>query len=55
MKLLLDSVDELTPELLRRMADHEAATGQAADEAVGGVRETSSLLRLPHVFTVTPP
>ena len=41
MKLLLDSVDELTPELLRGMADHEAATGQAADEAVGGVRETS--------------
>ena len=42
MKLLLDSVDKLTPKLIRGMADHEAAAGQAADEAVGGVRETST-------------
>ena len=48
MKLLADSVNEFTPGLHGGMHRTMPVQGQAADEAVGAVRETSSFLHFVH-------
>jgi hypothetical protein len=45
MKIVMDSVNEITPELLSRTRTSRAVNGRAADPAASRVRERNLVLR----------